>query len=272
MRPEGTVERPPRSGLRLALLCALGAALLVAAGVAAGLVLARREPPGRAAKRSEIRHFIPQGSGPPAAPFASGRPAASYATAYVRGGTLLYDAPGGRPKVRLTRRTEWGSPRFLGVVGQRGPWLAVQVPELRNHELAWLPLAKATLGGVRYSLHTDLSRRLLTVRDGKRTIRRLTIAIGRPSNPTPLGRFSVTDKLLVTKKSSPYGCCVLALTGHQTRLPPDWPGGDRLAIHATSATWSIGHAVSFGCMRADAAQVRWLVKSIPLGTPVFIRR
>jgi lipoprotein-anchoring transpeptidase ErfK/SrfK len=157
-------------------------------------------------------------------------------------------------------------------VGQRGPWLAVQVPELRNHELAWLPLGKATLGSVRYSVHADISRRLLTVRRGRRTIRRLTIAVGRPSNPTPLGRFSVTDKLLVTDKSSPYGCCVLALTGHQTRLPADWPGGDRLAIHATRATWSIGHAVSFGCMRAAAWEVRWLVRSIPLGTPVFIRR
>jgi hypothetical protein len=75
----------------------------------------------------------------------------------------------------------------------------------------------------------------------------------------------------VLDKSSPYGCCVLALTGHQTKLPPGWPGGDRLAIHATSDTSSIGKAVSLGCMRAASSQARWLIESVPLGTPVFIR-
>ena len=68
-------------------------------------------------------------------------------------------------------------------------------------------------------MHADLSRRTLSVeRDGK-TVRRFGIAVGRKGNPTPEGRFSVTDKLRVTDPGSPYGCCVLALSGHQTRLP-----------------------------------------------------
>ena len=41
---------------------------------------------------------------------------------------------------------------------------------------------------------------------------------GAPQNPTPKGRFSVTDRLNVTGSQSPYGCCVLALT-----RPPDRP-------------------------------------------------
>ena len=41
-------------------------------------------------------------------------------------------------------------------------------------------------------------------------------------------RVLVTDKLRVTDPGSPYGCCVLALTGHQTNLPDYCPGGDRL--------------------------------------------
>jgi lipoprotein-anchoring transpeptidase ErfK/SrfK len=103
------------------------------------------------------------------------------------------------------------------------------------------------------------------------TVRRVTIAVGGPGHPTPTGRFAVTDRLSVLDKGSPYGCCVLALTGHQTRLPPGWPGGDRLAIHATTDTASIGKAVSLGCMRAPSSQARWLIESVPLGTPVFIR-
>ena len=49
-----------------------------------------------------------------------------------------------------------------------------------------------------------------------------------------MGRFAVTDKLRTEDRAdSPYGCCALALTGHQTKLVPGWPGGDRLAIHGT---------------------------------------
>ena len=56
-----------------------------------------------------------------------------------------------------------------------------------------------------------------------------------------------------------------------TSASSHWPGGDRLAIHATNDTGSIGKAVSLGCMRAASSQARWLIETVPLGTPVFIR-
>ena len=102
-------------------------------------------------------------------------------------------------------------------------------------------------------------------------MRRFVIAVGRPGNSTPRGRFSVTDKLRVTDPGSPYGCCVLALSGHQNHLPPSWPGGDRLAVHATKELTSLGKAASLGCMRVTSAQARWLIKTIPLGTPLFVK-
>jgi lipoprotein-anchoring transpeptidase ErfK/SrfK len=64
---------------------------------------------------------------------------------------------------------------------------------------------------------------------------------------------------------------VLALTGHQTRLPASWPGGDRLAVHATRELSTIGKAASLGCMRVTSAQARWLIRTIPLGAPLFVR-
>jgi hypothetical protein len=67
------------------------------------------------------------------------------------------------------------------------------------------------------------------------------------------------------------GCCVLALTGHQTNLPATWSGGDRLAVHATQDLASIGRAASLGCLRAGPSQVRWLIETIPLGAPLFVR-
>jgi hypothetical protein len=224
------------------------------------------EPPDEGA-----RHFIPQRGGPLEAPFPSEpQPMSCYSTALATGKTTLYREPGADVRIRLSPKTEWGSPRVFGVVRRRGDWVSVQAPELSNGELAWLPVNRARLDCVRWSMHVDLSSRRLTVeRDGD-AVRRFEVAIGRKGNPTPTGRFSVTDKLRVTDPGSPYGCCVLALSGHQTRLPASWPGGDRLAVHATRELGSLGRAASLGCMRVNTAQARWLIKTIPLGTPLFV--
>jgi hypothetical protein len=217
------------------------------------------------------KHFVPQLGGPLEAPFPSEPQSIScYSTAFVNRPTTLYREPGGRMRIRLSSKTEWGSDRVLGVVLRRGDWVAVQAPELGNRELAWMPAKRARLDCVSWSMHADLSRRMLVVQRDDQTVRRFRIAIGRRQNPTPRGRFSVTDKLRVTDTGSPYGCCVLALTGHQTHLPAAWPGGDRLAIHATKELSSIGKPASLGCLRITSAQARWLIKTIPLGAPLFV--
>jgi L,D-transpeptidase-like protein len=218
------------------------------------------------------RHFVPQLGGPLEAPFPSEPQSIScYSTALVNGPTTLYKEPGGRARIHLSKRTEWGSSRVFGVVLRRGDWVAVQAPELDNDELGWLPTNRARIDCVPWSIQADLSRRMLYVRHDGKVVRRFQIAIGRRGNSTPKGRYSVTDKLRVTDAGSPYGCCVLALTGHQNRLPPAWPGGDRLAIHATKELSSIGKPASLGCMRITSVQARWLIKTIPPGAPVFVR-
>ena len=218
------------------------------------------------------RHFVPALGGPIEAPFPSEpQSIACYSTAFVSGRTKLYSEPGGRLRMTLTPKTEWGSPRILGVVRRRGDWISVQAPELGNGEVAWMQARQAGIDCVRWSMHADLSRRKLYVRRDGETVRTFVIAVGRDGNPTPKGRFSVTDKLRVRDPGSPYGCCVLALTGHQTRLPPSWPGGDRLAVHATRELSSLGRAASLGCMRVTSSQARWLIRSIPIGAPLFVK-
>lgn len=280
--PEGPAgagaHREPAPSRFPRLAVALFATGIAALAAAAGLFGATQfDGDGQASEGGSgtgdgTRQFVPERSGPMAAPFPSEpQTVACHSTAYVRERSTLYRRPGGKPRLRVPARTEWGSPRVFGVVRREGDWLAVQAPELENGEIAWLPARKARLDCVRWSLHADLSRRRLVIREDGRTTRALSVAIGRAGNPTPQGRFSVTDRLRVTDEDSPYGCCVLALTGHQTDLPPNWPGGDRLAIHATQDLASIGRPASLGCLRARARQARWLIETIPLGTPVFIR-
>ena len=252
-------------------LAIVGAVAVVAAAITALVVAGVRSGSSAEPGSGQTRHFVPEGGGALALPFPSApADSACYTTVSLRRATVLRARPGGAPLARLATRTEWGSPRVLSVVAERDGWLGVLAPELRNGQVGWVARPAGTIGCVRWSLHVDLSRRLLSVRRSGRTIRRVRVAIGRPQNPTPTGRFAVTDRLRVTDPGSPYGCCVLALTGRQPRLPPGWPGGDRLAIHATTNPASIGRAVSLGCLRADTGTMRWLLRVVPLGTPVFI--
>ena len=193
-------------------------------------------------------------------------------TAYVMRPKVLRTAPGGRALATLRARTEFGSPRVVAVVARRGNWLGVIASELTNGSVGWIDAARGVeLFRTRYALVALLSRRLLLVYRNGRAIGRVPVAVGRPSAPTPQGRFAVTDKLRVTDPGSPYGCCVLALSGHQPQVLQGWGGGDRIAIHATDSPQSIGYAASRGCLRAPAATMRFLVRAIPLGTQLRIR-
>ncbi len=265
-----------RTPLLWALAGGLGAIGLFGAGYVGATLFgddggADRPPVG--GDGNDARRFLPNAGGPVAAePFPSDpRDASCYPTAAVRGSVTLHQRPGGKRTLKVQGRTEWGSARVFSIVERRGDWIAVLAPELRNDEVGWMRAKGAQLDCVRWSLHVDLSKRRLFVRKDGRTMRRMTVAVGAKGHPTPKGRFAVTDKLEVVDKGSPYGCCVLALTGHQTRLPADWPGGDRLAVHATSDLSSIGKAVSLGCMRSKPMEVAWLIKTVPLGAPIFIK-
>jgi lipoprotein-anchoring transpeptidase ErfK/SrfK len=188
--------------------------------------------------------------------------------------------PGGRILARVGGRTEFGSPQTLAVAFRKGDWLAVRSPALGNKELGWVRAGPLQLLRRPITLDVDLSRRELAivipdgaVMHGRRATTQLgpaiSVAIGAPDTPTPPGEFYVTDKLQGADFGSYYGCCILALSGRQPNLPQGWSGGDRLAIHGSpTPTW--GRAVSNGCFHASEADLRRLMKTVPLGTMVEI--
>ena len=162
------------------------------------------------------------------------------------------------------------SPRVLAVSGERDGWLRVTASELENGEHGWIRASAARLAATDVWIRVDRSRRELTLRRGDKVLRRLPVAVGRPGTETPLGRFAVTDLLRTRNADSPYGCCAVALSGHQTKLLPGWPGGDRLAIHATPNPETVGTPASLGCMRAYTRDIRVLMRRVPLGARVVV--
>jgi hypothetical protein len=268
--PEEIGARP--HSRRWPVAAALVVALLAAVGMGSILLLGGDASSSTADdEENATRPFLPHdevvGEPFPSDPASAYR----YPVAIVDKGIVLREEPRGRARVRVAPKTEWDSPRVLSVVEREGDWLAVLVPELPNGEVGWLREGEvARMDTVGWALRANLAKREVKVERNGEIVRTIRAGVGRVDHPTPTGRFAVTDKLRVSDPGSPYGCCVVALTGHQTKLPPGWPGGDRLAVHATEDTAGIGQPVSLGCLRVEARDAKWLLEALPLGTPVFI--
>jgi hypothetical protein len=205
----------------------------------------------------------------PAAPAQPTRPR-GHLLAFAATDLAYSDRPGGSAVGQIGASTEFGSQQVLSVAARRGAWLGVVTSALPNGQLAWIKRDGVTLRRTRWSLRADLSEHTLTLLRYGRTVRRINVAIGRAGSETPTGRFAVTDKLAGSSYGPYYGCCILALSGHQPDTPPGWTGGNRIAIHGTDSPSTIGTAASAGCLRAGESDLQALMERVPVGTPVFI--
>jgi hypothetical protein len=182
---------------------------------------------------------------------------------------LLRSAPRGPVVARLNSTTEFGSPQTFAVTrllpGRRYGVISTSLP---NGRTGWIDAAPGTftLSHAKVSLEIDLSARRLRVHRGARITLTTRVGIGAPGTPTPVGRFAVTDELNGAAYSPVYGCCILALSAHQTHLPSSWSGGNRIAIHGGPTAG----AVTTGCLHASTAALRYLMRSVPLGARVVI--
>jgi hypothetical protein len=240
---------------------------------------AEKPAPLVAPQRLQAREGSTPGAEPAAAaprPDRKPRAATAYTVARVRSGQTinLRSKPGGPTVGKLSSRTEFGSKRVLAVAERRGRWLGVLTPERPNGKLGWVDARSDALdrGRTKISMRADLSKRRIDLRVGRKVVASMKVAIGRPGSPTPTGRFAVTDKIAGTKYGPYYGCCILALSGHQPNPPPGWTGGNRLAVHGTNAPGLIGARASAGCLRGSDRDLKILMRRVPVGTPIFISR
>jgi lipoprotein-anchoring transpeptidase ErfK/SrfK len=80
----------------------------------------------------------------------------------------------------------------------------------------------------------------------------------------------VNQRLIPEDPSGPFGPGAVGISAFSTVLT-GWTQGGPIAIHGTNEPWSIGRAVSNGCIRLPNTVLRRLFAEALAGTPVLIR-
>jgi lipoprotein-anchoring transpeptidase ErfK/SrfK len=197
--------------------------------------------------------------------------------AIVHTGAVAYRRPGARPFARFGRLNVNGFPtvfRVLAVVRARNcsaRWYRVQLPIKPNGATGYVRASAVATGPVRSRVVVDVSAKRLTLYRGGRAVLNAPVAVGSPATPTPLGRYYVNQRLIPPDPGGPFGPAAIGISAFSNVLT-GWTQGGPVAIHGTNEPWSIGHAVSNGCIRVHNDVLRRLFKVTPAGTPVVIRR
>ena len=197
--------------------------------------------------------------------------------AFVRSAATVSHWPGGPPFARFRRLNVNRVPTIFSIRAVRldahcrPTAYLVQLPQRPNGVTGWVRARQVGVFKLRTRILVDLSQKRVTLyRSGKRVLSS-TAAVGSPATPTPTGSFYVNQRLIPTDPSGPFGPGAVGISAFSNVLT-GWTQGGPIAIHGTNAPWSIGKAVSNGCIRLPNAVLRKLFRQALNGTPVVIRR
>ena len=161
-------------------------------------------------------------------------------------------------------------------VADRRCWLRVRLPWRPNGAAGWVNANNVVVAKTRWRIVVSTASRTLTLfRSGAR-VRTVSVVVGKPSTPTPVGLFSIVWAI-PWHPTDFLGSWVLELSAHSDVLQ-QFDGGDgTVGIHGrggTSLLDPLGSAASHGCIRLSNDTIDWLVQTIGVshvpGTPVEV--
>ncbi len=166
---------------------------------------------------------------------------------------------------------------MLPVLGHRKSadglrWLQVKLPGRPNGRTGWIRKRATVLTTTRWHIVIDTSRRRVVVYRRARPMRVFRAVVGKPSTPTPIGRFFVEEsiRLRAGAVGAPYA---LALSARSNVFQQFAGGPGQVAVHGLkNVGGALGSAVSHGCVRLNGDAMSWLVLHTGPGTPVTITR
>ena len=169
----------------------------------------------------------------------------------------------------------YGFPTTLSVLDRThlcsgATWYRVRLAHWPNGTTGWVRSTDGATTILRVRIVVDVSAHQLTLYRAWHVVLRSPAAIGKPSTPTPLGTFYVTQRFVVDPPTGAYGPRALGISAFSNVLR-SWRDGGPIGIHGTDETFSIGKPVSHGCVRLPNDLMIRLFPVTPLGTPVVIQ-
>ena len=112
--------------------------------------------------------------------------------------------------------------------------------------------------------------RKLVLFEGDRVLRIYDVAVGKPSTPTPQGKFAIINRV---PHPAWYGPSVTVAPGKNNPLGSRWMGlsAKGYGIHGTNVPSSIGKAASHGCVRMRQQDLEELFEMVTVGTTVELQ-
>jgi L,D-transpeptidase-like protein len=191
-------------------------------------------------------------------------------------GAVAFRRPGGPELARFGRTNANDYPTVFGIVGAvvdshcERRWYRVELPIRPNGSTGYVRASALEVQIVKTRIVIDVSERRLTLYHRGRVRLRATVAVGSPATPTPTGRFYVNQRLVPADASGPFGPGAVGISAFSNVLT-GWAQGGPVAIHGTDQPWSIGRAVSNGCIRLPNATLEKVFAIAVAGTPVIIK-
>jgi lipoprotein-anchoring transpeptidase ErfK/SrfK len=185
------------------------------------------------------------------------------------------DPHAGRIERVAARRPLTGVRTVLPVIGRGGrdgAWLRVRLPGRPNGHTGWIADARTRSSSSEWGIRVDLSARRVTVYRDDREVRRFAAVVGKPSTPTPRGRFFVEEALALAPSAA--GAPYALATSARSNVLGEFDGGPgQIALHGRDhLAGALGSAASHGCIRLSAQAITWLARRIGAGTPLTVER
>jgi hypothetical protein len=183
-----------------------------------------------------------------------------------------FRTPGRHAVARFGLLNVNGVDTVFSVLGQTcdGTWLRVELPLRPNGATGWVRADRVHQFSVRTRIVVDVSARTVRFFRSGKLVLRSPAAVGSSATPTPVGRYYVNQRLIPDDPTGPFGPGAIGISAFSPVLT-GWAQGGPVAIHGTNEPWSIGRAVSNGCIRVPNTVLRRMFAHTPAGTPVIIR-
>lgn len=149
-------------------------------------------------------------------------------------------------------------------------WLKVLLPGRPNSHTGWIKQLGTVGATTKWAIVIRLSQRHVDVYRSGRLAERFSAVVGKPSTPTPEGRFFVEEwmQIIPGYPGAPYA---LALSARSNVFQEFEGGPGQIALHGIYRIGGTpGTAVSHGCIRLDTPAMNWLGTHIHGGVPVTI--